>query len=159
MDLKAINKATTVTRKPKRSLKELLIDRKYQILNVKIVKGLYGEVPLVELNDCVVFLPGRVTSVIKENIDHFQSKQYALIYKGQSSVHNELKFNFCPWSTTTTTTNSVVSAQSKSARKQKLVVLDDSDEKPSTSKKGKVGKDEKVMTEQEEDSDDSGILF
>ncbi|CAH2018970.1 unnamed protein product [Acanthoscelides obtectus] len=84
MDLSKINEiaATSYTSKPKKSLYELPLNQYQTVLSIRIVQGRFGQVPLVELQNFVVFLPGRATEVIIENLESFTPGRYAIAYTG-----------------------------------------------------------------------------
>ncbi|CAH2010524.1 unnamed protein product [Acanthoscelides obtectus] len=84
MDLNKINEiaATGYTSKPKKSLYELPLNQYQTVLSIRIVQGRFGQVPLVELQHFVVFLPGRATEVIIENLENFTPGRYAIAYTG-----------------------------------------------------------------------------
>ncbi|CAH1992644.1 unnamed protein product [Acanthoscelides obtectus] len=50
---------------PKRSLYELPLNQYQTVLSLRILQGRFGQVPLVELQNFVVFLPGRATEQLR----------------------------------------------------------------------------------------------
>ena len=68
-----------------RKLSQLPLDVPHPIVGVQIEPGKYGEAPLVELDDCKVFLPDRATQAIKPAVEQFIQNKYALIYKGRKN--------------------------------------------------------------------------
>ncbi|KAL1487821.1 hypothetical protein ABEB36_015471 [Hypothenemus hampei] len=65
MDLQQINEACQVKpQKPIQKLKELAINEPRKITCAKCVSGKFGTQILIELDDCVVFLPKRVAAAL-----------------------------------------------------------------------------------------------
>ncbi|CAH1990810.1 unnamed protein product [Acanthoscelides obtectus] len=87
MDLNKINEiaATGYTSKPKKSLYELPLNQYQTVLSLRIVQGRFGQVPLVKLQNFIVFLPGRATEVIIENLENFTPGRYAIAYTGSEA--------------------------------------------------------------------------
>lgn len=89
MDLNAINTFTSgagaYTSKPLKKLTELPVGEPFDIINMKIVKGKFGDAPLVETLKFVTFLPARSTTIIQSNMENFKPSTYKLIYTGVKS--------------------------------------------------------------------------
>ncbi|VEN43190.1 unnamed protein product [Callosobruchus maculatus] len=86
MDLEAIN--ATAVGKPRLPLSQLPINKKHRIVSLQIIEGRYGECPLAELDEHVVFLPGRAAEVILGNLEQFTPGEYALVYLGSKATAN-----------------------------------------------------------------------
>lgn len=83
--------AVQVEQKPTVKLQELEVGKKFKILNVKAVKGKFGESILVELEDCITFLPNRCTDVYKEHIKEFKKGVYFLEFIGLQELPKGFK--------------------------------------------------------------------
>ncbi|KAL1487550.1 hypothetical protein ABEB36_015781 [Hypothenemus hampei] len=97
MDLKQINAACRVTpQKPIQKLHDLPIDFPNEIICAKQVSGKFVSQILLELEDCVVFLPQRATSVLENHVDSL--KGYRLVFRGTrnfgSQHHETADFEF-----------------------------------------------------------------
>ncbi|KAL1493865.1 hypothetical protein ABEB36_009549 [Hypothenemus hampei] len=96
MDLKQINAACRVTpQKPIQKLHDLPIDFPNEIICAKQVSGKFVSQILLELEDCVVFLPQRATSVLENHVDSL--KGYRLVFRGLyfgSQHHETADFEF-----------------------------------------------------------------
>lgn len=92
MDLNQINSFTSgaalYQNKPVKKLTDLAEGLQYTMLNLKIVKTKFGDVPLVEMDDFVTFLPGRCTKIIEENLKTFTPFSYQLVYTGMQNSQN-----------------------------------------------------------------------
>lgn len=86
MDLKAVNSQALVNQKPIKKLKDFTLNNPFKILAAKIVKGKFGKVVLLELEDCSTFLPSRMTEVIRGKENHLSNGNYAIVYKGEKKV-------------------------------------------------------------------------
>ncbi|KAL1488167.1 hypothetical protein ABEB36_015125 [Hypothenemus hampei] len=70
MDLQQINEACQIKpQKPIQKLKELAINEPRKITCAKCVSGKFGTQILIELDDCVVFLPKRVAAALTNQVD------------------------------------------------------------------------------------------
>ncbi|CAH0546266.1 unnamed protein product [Brassicogethes aeneus] len=78
--LKKINKVASVKEKIIKKAEELDVGYLYPIKAIKIVNGKYGEIPLVEFEEFVVFLPKRMTEVVGENIQELNTGKFGLVY-------------------------------------------------------------------------------
>ncbi|CAH2013563.1 unnamed protein product [Acanthoscelides obtectus] len=87
MDLNKINEiaATGYTSKLKKSLHELPLNQYQTVPSLRILQGRFGQVPLVELNNFVVYLPGKATEVIIKNLENFTPGRYAIAYTGSEA--------------------------------------------------------------------------
>lgn len=81
MDLSQINAAALVQQKPTKKLKDLPKDQLFPIISAKAVKGKYGKCILLELDEFVVFLPNRMTSVLQGKESNFLHKNYKLVLR------------------------------------------------------------------------------
>lgn len=86
MDLQALNQQALIKHKPIRKIKELTLNAPYKILSAKTVKGKFGKVVLLELEEYAVFLPNRMTEVFKGKESLFLNERYSIVYKGEKSV-------------------------------------------------------------------------
>lgn len=86
MDLKSVNTQALVNQKSVKKLKDFALNTPFKILAAKIVKGKFGKVVLLELEDWCTFLPSRMTDVIRGKESHFSTGNYAIIYKGEKKV-------------------------------------------------------------------------
>lgn len=86
MDLLAVNAVSDIVKKPVKKLYNLQQNKPYPIVKARITTSDFGESVLLELEDCVVFLPRRVTETYKKYIDCFMTKQYKLVYTGLVDV-------------------------------------------------------------------------
>lgn len=86
MDLQSVNNQALVNQKPVKKLKDFTLNKPFKILSVKIVKGKFGKVVLLELEDWCTFLPNRMTEVLKGKENHFATGKYAVVYKGEKKI-------------------------------------------------------------------------
>lgn len=77
-----LNQISLVCNKVQKKLVSFELNMKHPILSAKIVRSKYGKTVLLELGDCIVFLPRRYVNIVSEkHIEDFQSKQYAVVVK------------------------------------------------------------------------------
>ncbi|KAL1516213.1 hypothetical protein ABEB36_000132 [Hypothenemus hampei] len=104
MDLtKKINSICQV--KPIRSQQDLIIGEPKEIAYAKSVKGKYVQQILLDLDDCVIFLPQRVTDALTPHIDAL--KGHRIVVRGTRKFGNHetadfeslepLKYSNCKW--------------------------------------------------------------
>lgn len=86
MDLQAINSVALVNQKPVKKLKDFQLETAYKINAVKLVKGKFGKVVLLELEDWCTFLPNRMTEALKGKENHLSNGKYAIVYKGEKKI-------------------------------------------------------------------------
>lgn len=86
MDLSEINKQALVQQKPTQKLRDLPKDQPFPIISAKVVKGKYGKCILLELDEVVVFLPNRMTSILQGKESNFSSKKYNLVLRDVVNV-------------------------------------------------------------------------
>lgn len=79
--MEALNQVAACS-KPYKKLVTLETNRKYQVYNAKLTHGKYGQSVLLELEQCVVFLPKRYVDIITpDHIRNFNSTEYAVVIK------------------------------------------------------------------------------
>nr|CAI5844921.1 unnamed protein product [Callosobruchus analis] len=85
MDLRKINAKSLMPlqRKQTQRLKELLPNIAYRVLSAEVTGGLYGEQVILHLQDHSVYLANRVAAVYKQNLEHFFTQKYSLVYLGE----------------------------------------------------------------------------
>lgn len=86
MDLQAVNSLALVNQKPIKKLKDFQLETPCEIKSAKIVKGKFGKVVLLELEDCCTFLPSRMTEALKGKESLFVNDKYAIVYKGEKKI-------------------------------------------------------------------------
>lgn len=55
----------------------------HHVLSARIVNTKYGKTPIFELDDCVVFLPKRVTSYITKTLDSLNEEKLSIVVEGE----------------------------------------------------------------------------
>ncbi|KAL1487902.1 hypothetical protein ABEB36_015287 [Hypothenemus hampei] len=87
MDLQQINEACQVKpQKPIQKLKELAINEPRKITCAKCVSGKFGTQILIELDDCVVFLPKRVAAALTNQVDALKGRR--IVFRGMKKINN-----------------------------------------------------------------------
>lgn len=82
MDLATVNKLALLESKEAVKLHQLPKDEEIKILSAKIVSTKYGNCPLIELEENIVFLPKRVLKFVEMNIEDFNNSRYNIIFRG-----------------------------------------------------------------------------
>ncbi|KAL1498413.1 hypothetical protein ABEB36_009219 [Hypothenemus hampei] len=78
--------------KPIRSLQDLIIGEPKEIAYAKSVKGKYAQQILLDLDDCVIFLPQRVTDALTPHIDAL--KGHRIVVRGTRKFGNHETADF-----------------------------------------------------------------
>ncbi|KAL1487570.1 hypothetical protein ABEB36_015770 [Hypothenemus hampei] len=87
MDLQQINEACEVKpQKPIQKLKELAINEPRKITCAKCVSGKFGTQIVIELDDCVVFLPKRVAAALTNQVDALKGRR--IVFRGIKKINN-----------------------------------------------------------------------
>lgn len=86
MDLSIINSACVAEQKPVVSLKDLPINQPHPILSAKETDTRFGKSILLDLGEKVVFLPKRVTDIIRPNLVEFVCGKYSVVFLGTEDV-------------------------------------------------------------------------
>ncbi|KAL1487522.1 hypothetical protein ABEB36_015812 [Hypothenemus hampei] len=82
-----INEACQVKpQKPIQKLKELAINEPREITCAKCVSGKFGTQILIELDDCVVFLPKRVAAALTNQVDALKGRR--IVFRGMKKINN-----------------------------------------------------------------------
>lgn len=82
MDVANINKIALLETKTLVKLHQLTKDEPVSIKAAKIVSTKFGNSPLIEIEDNVLFLPKRVLKFVEENIEDFNNSKYTIIFRG-----------------------------------------------------------------------------
>ncbi|KAL3279446.1 hypothetical protein HHI36_016957 [Cryptolaemus montrouzieri] len=91
MDLLKIKEISAFTEKPTRKRGDLPVNVIHKISDGKLITRPYGEAVLLELAENQVFLPNRVTNIIKPNIDQFASRKYGLKFIREKVLQSQPK--------------------------------------------------------------------
>ncbi|KAL3287157.1 hypothetical protein HHI36_001636 [Cryptolaemus montrouzieri] len=91
MDLLKIKKISAFIEKPTTKLGDLPVNVIHKIFDGKLITSRYGGAVLLELPENQVFLPNKVTYIIKPNIDKFASRKYGLKFIGEKVLQSQPK--------------------------------------------------------------------
>ncbi|CAH0551061.1 unnamed protein product [Brassicogethes aeneus] len=78
-----INSSAAAEEKEVIKAEELLEGEVYPIKEIKIVKGGFGDLPLVELEEFKVFLPKRMTEAVAASLQDLNTGKFGLVYLGK----------------------------------------------------------------------------
>lgn len=91
MDLQKLNSTSLLVEKPIVKLCDLTPNVPIPIFGAKLVKTKFGESILLELDDFVTFLPRRVVTHMKNNLEKFIDGNFSIVFEGLKDVHMPFK--------------------------------------------------------------------